>query len=88
MKMTLRFSDSIIKIIRFFFPLLVMTRAESLEAIKALQAKLNESKENTAMWRTRALSAEKIISRDIPQAIKKTTEEHDDKHGTCLSWRV
>lgn len=76
------------RILKWMFPSLLMTRAESLEAIKVLQSKLNEARTSSAEWRSRALSAERVICHNIPQAIKKAVREHDQQHGTSLAWRM
>jgi hypothetical protein len=78
----------IARLVRFYCPSLVMTRGESIETIKNLQRKLNESRADTKEWRNRAISAERIITYAIPTAIKTSVEDHDTKHGTYLGWRL
>lgn len=76
------------RLIRYLFPLLTMTRIESIETIRSLQAKLNDSKKDVKMWRERAISAERIVSYQVPNLLKVAVGDHDEKFGTCLQWRM
>jgi hypothetical protein len=64
-----------------------MTRKESLEAIKNLQAKLNDSRKETEEWRMRCLSLEHTIQK-IVGSVKDMGNKHDDEHGTMVFWRM
>jgi len=70
------------KILKRLFPSLTMTRKQSLNAIKSLQRKLNQEREETKYWKQRANKVEDLVSRHI-RDYRQEAMEHDG-----LSYRV
>jgi len=70
-------------IVRFICPKLVMTRPESIEAIKHLNARLQEQREETAKWRTRCQSVEQTYARQLT-AMREAAQEHEGLSWRCL----
>ena len=75
------------RLLRWMFPSLTMTRAESIQALQALNRKLREEQEESRKWRERCCSAEQILSNGIPAKVEELLKAHDVKHRSSLSWR-
>lgn len=58
-----------------------------LSGISSLSRRLDECRKDREEWRLRALSAERVISHEVPEALKAALTRHDDEHKTCLSYR-
>ncbi len=53
------------RFVRRFFPELVWTRQESLEALRRLNLKLRETKRETQYWRERTFKVEVAFERSV-----------------------
>ena len=71
------------KLIIKIFPDIVYDREESLKAIKSLNQKLQNQKEETKEWRDRALGTEHFL-RKLSSDASKLAQEFDDSEGTNI----
>lgn len=78
-------SGVVYKMIKRWFPGIVLTRPESINTIQALSSKLRAQQDLTKRWRERCFSAERVASHIAPKAIKDAIKAHNAEFSTVLS---
>lgn len=71
------------RLVRFLCPQLVLTRPESIAAIKNLNDALREQREETEKWRKRCVAVEKAYA-DQLRAMRDAAQEHEGLSWRCL----
>jgi len=58
------------------------------QTARAIGDKLHEARTDAKQWRERAISAERVVTHEMRNAMKAACERHDQEHSTTLAWRL